>query len=78
MNLVEKDRADIIKKAIDLLEPMESSIISLYYIQGNSVKEISEITSLSLSNIKIKLFRARKTLSKILSISMESDLEDLI
>lgn len=73
-----KDRSDIIKSAIDLLEPVEATIIALYYLQDIPVKQIAEITDLSLSNVKVKLFRARNSLKIILSSKLKNDLEDFI
>ena len=37
-------------------------IVSLYYLEEKNIKEVVEITGLTESNIKIKLFRARKEL----------------
>jgi len=63
-NLTEKkDLKSILKLCIDKLETTESSIISMFYLQELSVKEIAEVTELSVSNVKVKLFRGRKTLS---------------
>jgi len=62
-----KNRAEIIKRAILLLDPVEASLITLYYIQDVSVKDIAEITELSLSNVKVKLHRARISLKTIIT-----------
>lgn len=64
-NNFEKER--LIKDAINNLSSDESLIINLYYLEENSVSEISKITSLSVSNVKVKLYRARKKLFKHLS-----------
>jgi len=39
-------------------------IISLFYLEEKNIKELIEITGLTESNIKIKLFRARKELAQ--------------
>ncbi len=41
-------------------------IIKLYYLEEKNIKEVSEITGLTESNVKTKLFRARKRLFVIL------------
>jgi RNA polymerase sigma factor (sigma-70 family) len=51
-------------KAIDLLEDNEKNIIMLFYLAEKSVKEISQITNLSNSNIKVILHRSRKKLQE--------------
>lgn len=56
-----------IRKAIKALPETEGALITLYYLEENSVEEISEITGLSKSNVKVKLFRARKKLKENLS-----------
>ncbi len=58
----QKNLKEIIKHCLSKLEPTDASIISLFYLQENAVKEIAEVTGLSTSNVKVKLFRARKIL----------------
>lgn len=53
-----------IKEAIYNLPRLESLLITLFYINENSIAEISKITDLSESNIKVKLYRARKKMKK--------------
>src|SRR4051812_42579032 len=60
--LIEKENQVLIKEAIARLSKTDALIVMLYYYNENSIREIEEITGLSPSNIKIKLFRARKTL----------------
>jgi RNA polymerase sigma-70 factor (ECF subfamily) len=48
--------------AIEKLEDTEKNIILLFYLAEKSVKEISQITTLSISNIKVILHRSRKKL----------------
>lgn len=60
--LAEEEKSDAIKKAIDRLPSTESLIITLFYINECSVKEIATITGLTETNIKVKMFRAKKTL----------------
>ncbi len=67
----ETERNKILNDALNLLNSEDALIISLYYIEAYSVQEIEEITSLTKSNIKIKLYRARKQLFSILSDSKE-------
>lgn len=53
-----------IKEAIERLPATEGLLITLYYLDEKSIREIEEITGLSESNIKVKLFRARKVLEE--------------
>jgi len=45
------------------LDPESRSIISLFYLEEKNIRELMQITGLTESNIKIKLFRARKDLA---------------
>ena len=62
----EQERKEIIRKSILKLPEDEAVIITLYYFEEKSVKEIVEIVGLSADNIKIKLYRSRKKLYSIL------------
>jgi len=57
-----EERKQIIKSCILKLPEIEAAIITLYYYEEQSVKEIAEITNLSQDNIKVKLYRSRKLL----------------
>jgi len=56
-----------VRQAIDQLPRLEGMIVTLYYLDEKSIEEIATITELSKSNVKVKLFRARKRLKKILA-----------
>ncbi|WP_026632290.1 RNA polymerase sigma factor [Dyadobacter alkalitolerans] len=58
------EREKFVKAAIGKLPKIESLLITLYYMNENSIEEIEEITGLSAANIKVKLFRARKVLGR--------------
>lgn len=71
----EREQQKIIKRAIEKLPKTEALLVTLFYINENSIKEIKHITGLSLSNIKIKLYRARKKLKKDLAFLIKSQQE---
>lgn len=64
--LEEQEQKEIVENAVQQLPKMEAIIVTLYYLEDYSISEIAEIMSLTKSNIKIKLFRARKKLEDIL------------
>lgn len=71
IKLEESEKNKILQKAVNSLSGDDALIITLYYIQELSINEIQEITNLSQSNIKIKLFRARKQLFLLLKNQKE-------
>ena len=61
--LVERDLAE---KLLSHIEPEDRAILRMFYEDGMNVGEIAEITGWSKSKIKIRTFRARKALRKVL------------
>ncbi len=62
--ILTEERENLVRKAILSLPRTESLLITLFYMDNCSIKEIQAITELSESNIKVKLFRAKKTLQE--------------
>ena len=61
-----EEQNTLVRAAIDRLPTDEKAIITLYYLNDSSVKEITDVTGDSEANVKIKLFRARKRLWELL------------
>ena len=73
-----ENRAKYVKAALDKLPEDEYALILLYYFEDKSVEEIGEITKLSESNVKVKLFRARKKLYSILNEMLKGELYTIL
>lgn len=56
-----------LEDALKKLSPEYNELFYLKEYEGYSYKEIAEVTGLTLENVKIKLFRARQILRKILT-----------
>ncbi len=54
------------KEISKILKPNEYTVISLFYLQEKKISEIEKITSLSQSNIKVLLHRARNKMKEAL------------
>ena len=65
-NMEHAKQQSFIKEAINQLESEDAFIVTVYYYEEQSVAEIAQITGLTESNIKIKLFRSRKKLFTLL------------
>ena len=59
-------RNSLVSFALQKINDEERGLISLYYYEEMSTEEISEVTGISKSNIKVKLFRARQKMMEIL------------
>lgn len=58
----ENDQKLLIDKALQKLSPDDNLLIALFYKGENSIEDISHITGLSVSNVKVRLHRIRKKL----------------
>jgi RNA polymerase sigma-70 factor (ECF subfamily) len=63
---------ELIDFAMRRLSPDERLILTLAEIEERSVREIAELTGWSESNVKVRAFRARQNLKKVLQLSHES------
>ncbi len=64
-------------KALEKLKPDDRVIVELFYLQEMTVEEITEITGDSTSNIKVKLYRARKKLADFLQQELQTETNTL-
>lgn len=58
--LEEEEKRNLINRTMEKIPPDESLLLTLFYLEENSIKEIVQITGLSDANVKVKLHRARK------------------
>jgi RNA polymerase sigma-70 factor (ECF subfamily) len=59
-------RSSLVSFALQKISDEERGLISLYYYEEMSNDEISDVTGISKSNIKVKLFRARHKMLEII------------
>lgn len=76
--LEKQDRKRFIDQAINRLNYDEKTIITLYYQEELSVDEISEVTRLTHSNVKVKLHRARNKLYGELNAILKHEINTLL
>ncbi|MFA8450674.1 MAG: RNA polymerase sigma factor [Bacteroidales bacterium] len=67
-----KEVKDKLKEIISSLPEQDRALVHLFYMEKTSVEEISEITELSKSNIKVKLHRLRKKMFNELNAYIKS------
>ncbi|KMY56000.1 hypothetical protein AC623_01695 [Bacillus sp. FJAT-27231] len=60
------EQGDYVQEAIEMLEDDHRIVITLYYFQDFSVKEIAKIIQQSEGTVKSRLSRARKKLEKVM------------
>ncbi len=78
--LTEIDKAKLeeyLNFALKTLPETEQVLVSLYYYEEHKVEEISEITGLSESNVKVKIHRARKRMYEVLNSTYQEEILSL-
>ncbi len=60
----------LVRKIVSDLPETDRSIVTLYYLMDHSISEISEVTGLSESNIKVRLHRCRIKMHEEISIKL--------
>jgi RNA polymerase sigma factor (sigma-70 family) len=64
---VEKeDLAGILSKLIEKLPEKHSAVINMFYMNEMTCEEISEAMNISVSNVKVLLYRSRNTLKDLI------------
>ena len=70
-----EERRVMVERAIERLSGEDNLLITLFYKGESSIEEISDITGLSSSNVKVRLHRIRKRLYEELSAAMKDRVE---
>ncbi len=76
-NLESKEKTEMINKALEQLKPEDRGLITLYYLEELTIDEVSKIARLSISNVKVKIHRARKKLYGILNQLPQEELNSI-
>lgn len=66
-NIIRREEYRALYHAISLLNPTYKEIITLFYFEDLSVKDIALVTGKNETVVKVTLFRGREALKKILS-----------
>lgn len=75
--LMERERRTVLDEALARLDPDDRALLSLFYLQEQSLQEVAEITGLNPGTVKVRLFRARERLRASLERHMNGKiLED--
>jgi RNA polymerase sigma-70 factor (ECF subfamily) len=75
--LAEADRKKYITLAISKLKQQDQLVITLHYIAGKSIAEITEITEMKSSAIKMRLLRSREKLERELVRLLNNEINEL-
>lgn len=70
--LHQAETGEILNWALDQLSPKDRSVMEMVYLEGKTGKETAELLGWSIANVKVRTFRIRKKLRKLLSGILET------
>jgi len=73
-----ENRLKYLKFGLEKLEPDEQALLNLYYFDDFSMEEVSKITGLTVSNVKVKIHRSRKRLYKELTLILKDEVISIL
>lgn len=73
-----EDQEKYLNLALEKLPEDDQFLITLYYYESQSMDEISIITGLTVSNIKVKIHRARKKMYALLHEMLHEEIYSLL
>jgi len=76
-HIQKKEQKKYLTLALDKLNPEYRMVLTLFYLEEQSLNEIIEITAWSLSNTKVKLHRARLALAKEINKILKNEARNL-
>jgi RNA polymerase sigma factor (sigma-70 family) len=76
--LEDAERKKLIGNALQVLVMEDRLLLTLYYLNENSIDEIKEITGIKADNVKMKLHRARKKLYIVLEKNLLTELKNIL
>jgi len=72
------EQKKFLQLALNTLLPDDVAVLTLFYFKELSLDEMSEITGIGVSTLKVKLFRARKRLSTALNKILQQEVTSLL
>jgi len=73
-----EERSKYLKMAIESLAETDAVVVTLFYYDELSLDEISKVTGLSSSNIRIKLHRSRKKMYQVICENLKSEVSSIL
>ena len=72
-HMEQQERKQAIQDCLQLVSKEDNVLLTLFYFEELSLKEISKIMGATVNNLKVKLFRSRKHLATVLKARLEPE-----
>jgi len=76
--LSSEERQQYLQAALNKMAPEDRSLLVMFYFDELSVTEITEVTNLTESNVKVKLHRGRKKLFELLKGILKDEIISIL
>ncbi len=76
--LTYEEKEEFVNSALQSIPPDDALLITLFYKENIPVEEISQITGLSQSNVKVKLHRIRKRMAAMIQTRISKPLSIIV
>jgi len=76
--LKKEEQKKYIKQVLEQLNEDDALFLNLYYLNENTIEEISEITGLTYTNVKVKIHRARKRFYDELKLILKEEVRAIL
>ncbi len=63
--IASEERVLMIEQVLNHMSKGDALLLTLYYLEDNTVKDVAQITGLNESNVKVRLYRARHLFKEI-------------
>ena len=64
-DIAENEMAEMTSNILSDMPKGDALLLTLYYLEDNSVKEVSKIVGLNEANVKVRLYRARQLFKQL-------------
>lgn len=75
MKLLKERQFKALEKAVDSLQPQERFLINAFYEEQHSLNELSQITGMTVANVKVRLFRCRNRIAETIRKQALTDIK---
>jgi len=72
------DRQKYLQAGLERLDPEERALLKMYYYDDFSMDEVSDVTGLTVSNVKVKIHRSRKRLLQELKVILKDEIISIL
>ncbi|MFA8433017.1 MAG: RNA polymerase sigma factor [Marinifilaceae bacterium] len=76
--LKQEEQKQFLQQALENMEREDKLLLTLFYLDENSVDEVAKIMGLTPSNVKVKLYRARKKLYQKLRNLLQGEILEIL